>query len=126
MIIKVTDADIAEGKRCDNWACPVALALWRATGWKWEVDPGEGVLQDYSARPICHGRAIALPRIARRWIHRYDIGPLQSALLGNVLPFEFELSEELLITAMGAGWREKGKISTPQPTAASGEMRCGA
>lgn len=35
--IEVTQNDLNNGVRCAGWQCPVHLALWRATGQRWDV-----------------------------------------------------------------------------------------
>ena len=42
MIVKidVNSQDIENGKRYCGWMCPVANAMFRVTGWKWQVDYG--------------------------------------------------------------------------------------
>lgn len=40
MKINVTEEDIEKGKRYCGWMCPVANAMFRTTGWKWQVDYG--------------------------------------------------------------------------------------
>jgi hypothetical protein len=37
--VPVTQEDIDNGVRCDSWDCPVARALWRATGIRFMVWP---------------------------------------------------------------------------------------
>ena len=77
--VSVTAADIDNGIRGDCWACPIALALWRATGEKWEVN---GI----DAYPVGRSRdRVILPESVRGWINKFD-----RALFPP--PMEFELT----------------------------------
>jgi hypothetical protein len=59
--VVVTADDIGQGNRCDPWSCPIARALWRATGAKWAVYGG-------SAYRIGEGKGTA--RYCYRILHR--------------------------------------------------------
>ena len=37
--VQVTSDDIEKGQRRNDWSCPICLALFRATGTKWVVNP---------------------------------------------------------------------------------------
>lgn len=74
-IVNVTQADIDAGKELDCEACPIALAVSRATGRKMVVARGE-VAQ-------CGGSwEVKLPRIAVNFVDRFDAGE-------RVVPFSF-------------------------------------
>jgi hypothetical protein len=77
--VVVTADDIERGKRCDLWSCPIALALFRVTGAKWEVG-------DHSASEIGRVREteVELPDAAASFVRDYDNGEFPE-------PFEFEL-----------------------------------
>jgi hypothetical protein len=77
--VSVTDADIDNGIRGDCWECPIALALWRATGEKW-------IVESLRAHPIgCRKRMVVLPDGVRDWIHKFDHSAFPK-------PMEFELT----------------------------------
>jgi hypothetical protein len=64
--VQVTADDIDNGIRRDCWKCPVALALWRATGVKWKV---------WNATAIPLGQPdqqIVLPPAIWEFIHKFD------------------------------------------------------
>ena len=65
--VVVTAEDIGNGNRCDPWNCPIARALWRATGAKWAV-------YGYHAYPI--GKSsncdVSLPHAAMDFVRDYD------------------------------------------------------
>lgn len=75
--ITVTTRDIVKGQRSIGDRCPVALALKRATGRRWEVY--FQTLQD-----VRQQRGVATPLAVADWCERYDDGLL-------VRPFTFEL-----------------------------------
>jgi hypothetical protein len=79
MKIEVTADDIAEGVPEDGIGCPIACALNRLTGDRYEVDYEEVTTPD--------GRVIDLPPEARAFIRRFDRGD-------EVAPFTFELPLE--------------------------------
>jgi hypothetical protein len=74
MRIDVTAADIAAGERCRIRGCPVALAVRRADGRRWEVY-GDGLVFGLTAAE--------LPEAAREFVARFDGGEL-------VAPFGFD------------------------------------
>jgi hypothetical protein len=78
--VPVTQSDIDNGIRADCWQCPVALALWRVTGWKWHIS-GYTV----GAFPIARKQALCdLPLPVWEFIDRFDTDK-------TVLPFEFRM-----------------------------------
>lgn len=78
MTIKVTQEDIDKGKPKDTWNCPIARALFRATGWKWVVRAN-----DYYR--LAPARLYAeLPECARQFVSDFDEYRV-------VRPFEFEI-----------------------------------
>jgi hypothetical protein len=75
--VQVTSEDIENGVRRDGWKCPVALALFRATGVKYSV-----------GRTVCRqigqpGRNL-LPTEIRAWTAAFDSGQFPK-------PMEFEI-----------------------------------
>ena len=78
MRVTVTSRDIVRGRRSIADRCPVALALKRATGRRWEVY--FTVLQD-----VRRQRGCPTPEIVADWCERYD-----DEL--TVRPFTFELA----------------------------------
>jgi len=76
IIVAVTQSDIDNGIRSDCWKCPIALALWRVTGWKWIVGGySASYPESRGAYPIGHHDAMCeLPE---------SVWP--------VLPFEFKM-----------------------------------
>lgn len=83
--VKVTSEDIDKGMRRNNWSCPVALAMFRATGEKYSVGSAEchriGLLGD-----------ILLPESVRVWINAFDDGL-------HPEPMEFDLEVEMGVSA---------------------------
>lgn len=77
MQIEVTSEDIENGQPCDGWKCPVHLALWRATGQKWNV------LSCYARTISPAPVVVGLPREARLFILKYDNHE-------HIEPFTFE------------------------------------
>lgn len=77
MLIQVTQEDIDKGRAKAVCDCPVALAIKRATGYKWVVFGS--VAQDL----MCTQR-VALPAYASAFIINFDLN-----IKGK--PFEFEL-----------------------------------
>jgi len=75
--VTVTAKDIVRGRRSIADRCPVALALKRATGRRWEVY--FTVLQDVGRR-----RGIKTPDQVAEFCERYDDGV-------GMRPFTFEL-----------------------------------
>jgi hypothetical protein len=65
--VSVTAEDIENGIRRDNWHCPVAKALFRATGIKFSV----GSRQCHRIDTI---KEIDLPESVENFIQRYDDG----------------------------------------------------
>lgn len=77
--VRVTQEDInlGESRNC-RW-CPVALAMWRATGKRWLVSPISMTVAD-----INDSGSVCLPHIAYLFVLDFDAGrPVQ--------PFEFEV-----------------------------------
>jgi hypothetical protein len=87
LTVEVTVADIASGRAMCVWACPVALALRRATGTSCEVwqdviafaPPPPAVACGYYATCM-----VPLPRKVRRWVQTFD-------RLAAVKPFRFRV-----------------------------------
>jgi hypothetical protein len=76
--VSVTEADIDLGKRLDCWECPIARAMFRATGERYIVDGmGARVIGDRSRR-------VSLPDVAIQFIREFDSGNFPK-------PFEFEV-----------------------------------
>lgn len=92
MRIKVTQADIAAGDRQMCYACPVALALRRATGYDWWVSRLRAVPYPGGFG----GRAVRLPRAASAFIADFDDG-------WPVAPFAFDLPDPPLPPGAGGG-----------------------
>jgi hypothetical protein len=64
--VSVTADDIDNGIRRDCWKCPVALALWRATGVKWKVN-------NYIAFPLGDwDRQVHFPSKVIKFIAEFD------------------------------------------------------
>jgi hypothetical protein len=77
--VSITDSDIDNGTRGDCWKCPVALALWRATGEKYIVWSG-------NAYPLGRrDRNVILPNSVQSWIGRFDRSEFPK-------PMEFQLT----------------------------------
>lgn len=87
--VDVTRQDIDNGEQNECRLCPIAIALHRATGKRWEVDgesarelvllPGDDV---YFRKP--RSPWVGLPRTVRQFIKAFDNGE-------DVQPFNFEL-----------------------------------
>lgn len=74
--VQVTEQDIENGQRGNDWLCPVCSALWRITGQKWVV----GVTSCY---PLGQKNTVVpLPPRAIAFIRRFD-----STGIGK--PFDF-------------------------------------
>jgi hypothetical protein len=78
MRIEVTEHLINIGVRRSSFACPVALALQRATGRRWEVS-------NTQAENLSGGR-FNLPREVSTFTHDFDLGR-------PVAPLTFELPD---------------------------------
>jgi hypothetical protein len=78
--IDVTADDIRRGRRDDALACPVALALDRATGEPWGVDPKIMIEATY-------GRMAGTPPEVASFVCDFDAGR-------EVAPFSFDLEVE--------------------------------
>lgn len=76
MKIQVTNEDIKLGKRCSCKRCPVARALWRATGKQWSVLPTHAVI-------VGKWAAFHFTTTVTDWIKNHDNGR-------KVQPFEFD------------------------------------
>ena len=87
MLVTVTAADIAEGVPKCCTLCPVALALFRATGVAWWVLPT-------MARPLIgptdHGAYTDLPDPVPRFVWQFD----DAANFETPEPFSFEFDWE--------------------------------
>jgi len=101
--VTVTESDIDNGIRGDCWKCPVALAMWRATGWKWAV--GETRMH-----PIGRAFFAQMPDLAQRFIGYFDDAVFtgRQDFRGQMVdcrlvaqPFEFEIDvpEEYVVGA---------------------------
>lgn len=78
MLVNVVQSDILVGERRGCYSCPVAIALFRATGKVWNVGCNTATCED--------GTALVLPPCARKFIGYYDGG-----FLVDPLCFELEL-----------------------------------
>lgn len=78
LTVQVTEKDIEDGARRNNWFCPVCRALFRITGIKW-------VVEETTCYPITDRNAfIPLPPEAIAFISAFDA-------TGIAKPFEFQL-----------------------------------
>jgi hypothetical protein len=77
--VSVTAADIDNGIRGDCWKCPIALALWRATGEKCLV--GRTHVWPLGDKD----RRTPMPEAAVDWIRKFDRAEFPK-------PMEFELT----------------------------------
>lgn len=78
LTIHVTEKDIDEGRRRDNWLCPLCRALFRETGVKW-------VVEETTCYPLTNRNLfIPLPPRAITFISVFD-------QTGVAEPCEFEL-----------------------------------
>ena len=75
--VQLTKEDIERGTRLDRWACPVALALWRATGVKWSVG-------NRSCRRLGQYKEVPLPGEVMEFIREFDEAR-------RVRPLEFDI-----------------------------------
>ena len=79
MVIQITQDDIDNCPPHDGWSNPVAMALWRATGRKWDTNVGfNGEL--FSEPLDRRSPKVLLPDAA----YRFTVGKIQA-------PFSFEL-----------------------------------
>lgn len=110
--VSVTDSDIDNGVRGDCWKCPVALAMWRATGWKWNVGSVYSLSQGERVPSLCvigRGMRLDMPDKVLRFIRDYDdratVYPAKGLRITGfgkraAQPFEFEIDvpEEYVVT----------------------------
>lgn len=82
MLVNVTQADLDNGRPDDCDACALALALFRATGQRWVVDPAHL----YRLRPDGIYRSIALPDEARRLVRAFDEGRARPCTVDLPIP----------------------------------------
>ena len=101
--VSVTESDIDNGIRGDCWKCPVAIAMWRATGVKWNV--GNSLAYVTADRHI----QIDLPEKAVAFIDDFDYAATVYPAVGMQItgtgkraahPFDFEINvpEEYVVT----------------------------
>jgi hypothetical protein len=76
--ISVTEIDIDLGVRLDCWECPIARAMFRATGEKYSVDGASAFVVGE------RHRRVSLPDSAIQFIRDFDLGNFPK-------PFEFEV-----------------------------------
>ena len=67
MRIEVRQEDIEKGKPKNAWACPISLALFRETNWKWIVQG-----RHCSIVADLHPNYVQLPPSAQSFIDRFD------------------------------------------------------
>jgi hypothetical protein len=78
LTVQVTEKDIEDGQCRDTWNCPVCLALFRSTGFKF-------VVEQTTCFPLVDRNAfIPLPPEAIKFIRAFDA-------TGRGKPFEFQL-----------------------------------
>lgn len=76
--VRITQQDIDEGRRRDNWLCPVCRALFRETGLKW-------VVEEATCYPLVNRNVfIPLPPEVITFVSVFD-------QTGIAQPFEFKL-----------------------------------
>ncbi|MCU1271002.1 MAG: hypothetical protein JWN74_2296 [Acidobacteriaceae bacterium] len=78
LTIQVTEKDIEDGQCRDTWTCPVCLALFRSTGFKFVVE------QTTCYALVNRNAPIPLPPEAIKFIRAFDAS-------GHGKPFEFQL-----------------------------------
>jgi hypothetical protein len=82
--IQVTEEDIKNGTPCQDWCCPIALALRRAGFLAAKVGRSRCFVQSAGDDETCTWRQPALPADAREFVRDFDEGY-------PVDPFEFDL-----------------------------------
>jgi anti-sigma factor ChrR (cupin superfamily) len=82
--VRVTAADVRRGMPDDPLRCPVARALWRATGRRWFACRPELVMADEDPDPNADRLRLETPAEVSRWMGDFDhgrgVGPLAFTL----------------------------------------------
>ena len=85
MQIAITQEDVDLGTRRDSWNCPLARALWRATGRKYSVT-------SYYCRPVGSSdlKGVGLPLAVREFARQFDSRTLPAKLTFPIV-YDIEL-----------------------------------